>query len=103
MYYDSSDYYDKDFELNAYGSTNLIIKKCVVTPPVEEDEEEEEEGEIIIVEPEEEEEEEEPTGGEVTREISFMDTSLYLVLLVATVVILAGIFLAMIFRLFPRR
>ncbi len=98
VYYDSSDYYDKEFILNAYGSTDLVISKCVVTIPVEEEEEEED---IIIVEPEEG--EEETTGGEVTREISFMDTSLYLVLLVTSVVILAGIFLTMIFRLFPKR
>ena len=103
MYYDSSDYYDKEFELNAYGSTDLIIKKCEVTAPVKEEKEpEEEEGEIIIT-PEEGEEKKETIPGEITREVSFQDTSLYLVLLVATVVILAGIFLAMIFRLFPRR
>jgi len=101
MYYDSSDYNNKEFELNAYGSTDLIIKKCVVTTPVEE--EEEEEGEIIIVEPTEGEEGEEvPTDGEVTREISFQDTSLYLVLLVATVVILGLIFLVMVFKLFSK-
>ncbi|MBU3941760.1 MAG: hypothetical protein KKF74_02500, partial [Nanoarchaeota archaeon] len=103
MYYDSSDYYDKEFELNAYGSTDLVISKCVVTPPVEEEVPEEEEEGVIIVEPTEGEGQEAPTGGEVTREISFQDTSLYLVLLVTAVVILAGIFLAMIFRLFPRR
>jgi len=108
MYYDKSDYYDKEFELNAYGSTNLIIKKCVVTTPVEEEEEEEvpeDEGEIIIVEPTEGEEgegKEAPTGGEVTREISFMDTSLYLVLLVATVVILGLILLVMFFKLLSK-
>ncbi len=104
MYYDSSDYYDKEFELNAYGSTNLIIKKCVVTTPVEEEEEEEEE-EVIIVEPTEGEEGEggeAPTGGEVTREISFQDTSLYLVLLVATVVILGLILLVMFFKLLSK-
>jgi len=101
MYYDSSDYYDKEFELNAYGSTDLIIKKCEVITPVEE---EEEEGEVIIVEPTAEEEEETtPTTGEITREVSFQDTSLYLVLLVTAVVILAGIFLVMISRLFPKR
>ena len=106
MYYDKSDYYDKEFELNAYGSTDLIIKKCVVTTPVEEEEEEEvpeDEGEVIIVEPTEDEEVPTATGGEITREVSFQDTSLYLVLLVATVVILAGIFLVMLFRLFPKR
>ena len=102
MYYDSSDYYDKEFELNAYGSTDLIIKKCEVITPEEEEIEEEEGGEIIII-PEEEGEEEEEITGEITREVSFQDTSLYLVLLVTAVVILAGIFLAMIFRLFPRR
>jgi len=105
MYYDSSDYYDKDFELNAYGSTDLVISKCVVTTPVEEEVPEEEEGGVIIVEPTTEEEEKEttPTTGEITREVSFQDTSLYLVLLVTAVVILAGIFLVMISRLFPKR
>ncbi len=108
MYYDKSDYYDKEFELNAYGSTNLIIKKCVVTTPIEEEEEEEvpeDEGEIIIVEPTEGEEGEEvptATGGEVTKEISFQDTSLYLVLLVATVVILGLILLVMFFKLLSK-
>jgi len=107
MYYDSSDYYDKEFELNAYGSTDLIIKKCEVITPVEEEEEvpgEEEEREVIIVEPTTEEEEKEatPTTGEITREVSFQDTSLYLVLLVAAVVILGLILLVMFFKLVSR-
>jgi len=107
MYYDSSDYNDKDFELNAYGSTDLIISKCVVTTPVEEEEEvpeEEEEGEVIIVEPTAEEEEKEttPTTGEITKEVSFQDTSLYLVLLVATVVILGLILLVLFFKLLSK-
>jgi len=108
MYYDQSAYYDdEDFDWdNWYGSTNLIIKKCVVTTPVEEEEEvPEDEGEVIIVEPTESEEGEEvptATGGEITREVSFQDTSLYLVLLVATVVILGLILLVMFFKLLSK-
>ena len=102
MYYDSSDYNDKDFELNAYGSTDLVISKCVVTTPAEEEEEViPEEEEEVIVEPVTEEETTLPTG-QITREVSFQDTSLYLILLVATVVILGLILLVLFFKLLSK-
>ncbi|PIN78554.1 hypothetical protein COV14_03350, partial [Candidatus Woesearchaeota archaeon CG10_big_fil_rev_8_21_14_0_10_33_12] len=102
MYYDSSDYKDKDFELNAYGSTDLVISKCVTTSPAEEEEEViPEEEEEVIVEPVTEEETTLPTG-QITREVSFQDTSLYLILLVATVVILGLILLVLFFKLLSK-
>jgi len=107
-YYDEDDYEDNDYEADASGSINLVISKCAVTIPTEEEEEEEEEEEVIVIEPTDSEEGEEgevgeaPTGGEVTREISFQDTSLYLVLLVATVVILGLILLVMFFKLIAK-
>ncbi|MDD5086351.1 MAG: hypothetical protein PHV16_01235 [Candidatus Nanoarchaeia archaeon] len=98
VYYDLDDYQDDDFILDAYGITDIVVQKCIETTP--EDEEEEEEGEeVIIVTPTTPTTTPTTPTGDVTREISFQDTSLYLVLLVGTVLILGLIFLLLIFKL----
>jgi len=79
-----------------------VISKCVTTSPAEEEEEViPEEEEEVIVEPVTEEETTLPTG-QITREVSFQDTSLYLILLVATVVILGLILLVLFFKLLSK-
>ncbi len=102
VYYDSDDYYDDDFIIDAYNIIDIVVQDCVETvPDDDEDDDEDENGEDVIVIPTEPTTPTTPTG-DVTREISFQDTSLYLVLLVGTVLILGLIFLILVFKLLSK-
>lgn len=99
MFYDRTDYIRNDFDLNAYAVFDIVVQECVPpTPPTPPDDDDDDE--VVIIKPPVD--ETPPPADTITREISFQDTGLYLVLLVATVIILAGIFLAVVFKVLSK-